>query len=270
MALRSAIYFNNAPRPVPPSPLSCRHSSIRQFHFLPRSFSSVSHRASALALSRLPFFPPFFPFSHFLPPPHPTPPRAFVSPLPPSREYRGIARARAPRRGRLRSIGAIRQIDSVRLPARQDSRTGAREVVRTDWEPKWIFPGIPGASCIRNNINGSRFLCPPLSPSPPPPSPLRPAPPRRLREIISFRRLVNSSRAKNPTRRNLTQKYVAHSARETAIPVMCSLSHGIAWRGSVDRAGLAARRQPPPRPLPPPPSRRFLRIRKSEEAMSRA
>jgi len=91
MAPRSAIYFRyNAPRPSP-SPLSCRHSSIRQFHFLPRSFSSVSHRASALALaSPVSRFSPLFSlFLIFFPHGY-----SFRAPVPAPRA-RGTARARA-------------------------------------------------------------------------------------------------------------------------------------------------------------------------------
>lgn len=37
---------------------------------------------------------------------------------------------------------------------RQDSGPALPEIVWSDWKPKWIFPGISGVSCIRNNING--------------------------------------------------------------------------------------------------------------------
>jgi len=139
MAPRSAIYFRyNAPRPSP-SPLSCRHSSIRQFHFLPRSFSSVSHRASALALaSPVSRFSPLFSlFLIFFPHGY-----SFRAPVPAPRA-RGTARARA--HARHGKGGCDLLAPFVRSTAydfrRQDSGTDAREVVRTDWEPKWIFPG---------------------------------------------------------------------------------------------------------------------------------
>jgi len=116
--------------------LSLRYSLIRQFRFSFRSCFSLSLSLSLSLSHRTGILTWFFPFFYY---------RVFVSP----REVEGILKCA--------KGGCDLLAPFVRLTAydfrRQGSGQRSEEIFRSDWKPKWIFPEIFEASCIRTNIN---------------------------------------------------------------------------------------------------------------------
>lgn len=128
MAARSAIYFRyDAFRPALLRHCRLAYLSIRF------AFRFVFHHPSliAWAFAHVSFF-----FS-----------RVFVSP-------RKVKRVQKCAALKVAAIYWLHPSDRQHTTSGDKIRAGIPEIVWSDWKLKWIFPGISGASCIRNNING--------------------------------------------------------------------------------------------------------------------